>query len=72
MSSHGSSSISLFHATTYEHLLDVSVTQAVAQKLQGKFLPVHILGAGTSGSRGPWGPWGPGPLAPNASATQST
>lgn len=36
ISSEGSSRLALFHATTYEHLLDVSIAQAVAQKLQSE------------------------------------
>ena len=38
LSSQGSSKISLFHGTTYEHLLDVNIAQTVAHKLQGKFI----------------------------------
>lgn len=37
-----SSKVSLFHATTYEFLLEVSVAQAVSQKLQCEWLFLFV------------------------------
>ena len=37
LAAQGSAKLQLFHATTYEHLLQISVAPAVAAKLQSEY-----------------------------------